>query len=216
MDLFDTSKSLIENLYYLSGVLILLSLLFGIFQLIYTKKTLYINSKREAAKLAAQQVEIYMARVIPLHNKMFALEIEKKIKRIKVEVGDFNNKYLIDKMGKEEYKKAIEERFKLLTISLMVINAMEAFSVYFVKGVADEEIAFSSVGRTFVNSVESIYFDIASFICEDNENSFQNLIQLYKLWKDRLKKSKLEKECQNLTEQLKTLEDISVKPIGVQ
>lgn len=52
IEIFDSSKSILENLYYLSGILILLSLIVGLIQLAIAKKTLKINSKRDAATLA--------------------------------------------------------------------------------------------------------------------------------------------------------------------
>ena len=38
MEIFDSSKSILENLYYLSGILILLSLIVGLIQLAIAKK----------------------------------------------------------------------------------------------------------------------------------------------------------------------------------
>ena len=78
MDIIDTSKSLLENLYYLSGIFILISILVAVWQLILTKRTLRINSKRNAADLAAKQVELYFSIVMPLQNRVYDLEKEKK------------------------------------------------------------------------------------------------------------------------------------------
>ena len=62
---------------------------------------------------------------------------------------------------------------------------MEAFSTYFTKGVADEEIAYSSIGRSFFHSVDSYAFNLC-ILREDNETSaFNNLIELYNEWKVR-------------------------------
>ena len=215
MEIFDSTKSLLENLYYLSGVLILISIIIGLIQLSFAKKTLKINSKRDAATLAAKQIEIYMTRVIPLHNKIFLTEIKEKIGRPEIKVGEFTTEALIEKMGKDEYMKVVKERIKLLSISLATLNSMEAFSVYFIKEVADEEIAFSSVGRTFTKSVESLYFDIAS--CRNKESKpFQNLIELYGIWKNKLSKEKLENDKIDLSKQLEAIESVSIKPLGTK
>ena len=93
---------------------------------------------------------------------------------------------------------------------------MDAFSVYFIKEVADEEIAFSSVGRTFTKSVENLYFDLASCRESNDSKSFQNLVELYTLWKNRLSKEKLKNDKIELSEQLKAIESISIKPIGTK
>ncbi|GAW88900.1 hypothetical protein FPS14_contig00012-0012 [Flavobacterium psychrophilum] len=49
---------------------------------------------------------------------------------------------------------------------------MESFSTYFIKGVADEEIAYSSIGRTFCHSVENYSFDISFMRREDDLQVF--------------------------------------------
>lgn len=53
----------------------------------------------------------------------------------------------------EVVNEKIIEKFKVLTPFLKLTNALEAFSMYFTKDVGDEEIAFSSVGRTFCVNV---------------------------------------------------------------
>jgi len=216
MEIIDNSKSLIENLYFISGILILITIVIGLVQLHYTKKTLKTNSKRDAATLAAKQVEIYMNRVIPMQNKLFHFEIKEKLDRPKLKVEDFNTKSLIESLGNEKYLEMITERVKVMPLTLNIFNSMEAFSVYFIKEVADEEIAFSSVGRTFTKSVENLYFDLASCRESNDSKSFQNLVELYTLWKNRLSKEKLKNDKIELSEQLKAIESISIKPIGTK
>ena len=53
MEFFDSSKSIVENLYLLSGPILALLATTGVIQLFITKKTLIVNSKRDAANLAA-------------------------------------------------------------------------------------------------------------------------------------------------------------------
>ena len=79
MEYIDTTKSVLENLYYLSGILILISIAIGLFQLSIAKTTLNINSQREAAKLAVNQIDIYMTQIIPLQNKLYQTEKEKNM-----------------------------------------------------------------------------------------------------------------------------------------
>jgi len=193
---------------------VLISLIVAVIQISLAKKTLNISSKRDAAKLAAGQIEVYVTRVIPLQNKLYRVETSLKINKVKIEVGEFQFSTVEDKLGALKYKEALTERLKVMSHSLNVINAMEAFSVYFTKGVADEEIAFSSVGQTFVHSVEDLYFDIATCVANDQDKAFQNLIQLYKIWSKRLEKHRLIRNHKVLSEQLQAIEDISIGPIG--
>ena len=214
MEIIDTTKSLIENLYYLSGTAILTTIIIGLRQLVLTKRTFQISSQRAAADLAARQIEIYFDKIIPLQNNVFRLELEKELKRVEIEMGEFHQDYLKEKIGKEEFDKQFNNRLPIGLEILKMANAMEAFSVYFVKGVADEEIAYSSVGRTFCSTVESYYFDIASSLEKDDNKYWCNMIELYYTWSKRLKSEKLTVEKEKIADQLASNQSQGVKPIG--
>jgi hypothetical protein len=215
MEYIDTTKSVLENLYYLSGILILISIAIGLFQLSIAKTTLNINSQREAAKLAVNQIDIYMTQIIPLQNKLYQTEKEKNISKIKLEIGDFNSEFLTSKMGKEEFIKSFRKRIPISSEVISVLNVMEAFSVYFVKGIADEEIGFSSIGTTFIHSVENLYFDIASYNYEKTE-SFQNLIKLYEIWSKKKQLINLQTDRNIILEKILKLNPSKLKSIGTK
>jgi hypothetical protein len=214
--LIDHSKSLLENLYYFSGILIGFSLIIGLIQIILTKKTLKINSRRDAATLAAKQVEVYLTRVMPLIDTLTKVEKQNNTKTIKLEVGDFSRKDLIKKLGQSQYLEIAKSRLNIIYDILPVINSLESFSVYFIKEVADEEIAFSALGGTFVATVEFRYFDISYSIFDENDKSFQNTIALYNLWSARMAKTKLKKEYQILNEKIQKINDEKINPIGTK
>jgi hypothetical protein len=216
MEIFDNSKSLIENIYLLSGPILALIGLTAIIQLRLAKKTITISSRREAAKLATNQVEVYHNRIIPLLNEIFDAKQKEKVDSIKIDIGEFNRETIFGKLGIEKAKKLSLERMKIINPILQAINAMEGFSIYFTKGVADEEIAFSSVGRTFCFTVEDLYFDIAICIKKGEEDSFQNIIGLYKIWSSRLKKEKLDKDKEEILNKLSKIKAEKVDPIGTK
>ena len=216
MEFFDSSKSIIENLYLLSGPILTILAVAGVIQIFIARKTLKVNSQRDAANLAAQQIKNYCEQLIPLMTKYdFSLRDE-KIKEVKIEIGDFNEEYLEQKLGKETVMKIRIERMKFLVLYLDVLNNLEAFATYFTKGVADEEIAFSSIGRTYCSSVEGYFFEISDCRNLKDEHSFQNIIDLYKIWKERLNKIKLTKEQKELLKQINNLHETKINPIGTK
>ncbi len=81
MEFFDSSKSIIENLYLLSGPILALLATAGVIQLFIARKTLIVNSKRDAANLAAQQIKDYSERLFPKMRKYDFSLIEEKIKK---------------------------------------------------------------------------------------------------------------------------------------
>ncbi len=69
MDFFDGSKSIVENAYYISNILLFFVFSIGLYQIIVTIRNNKIRIKREAASFAAKQIEIYLNQIIPLINK---------------------------------------------------------------------------------------------------------------------------------------------------
>ncbi len=216
MEIFDQSKSLIENLDLLSGPILAIIGVSAIIQIRLTKKAIITTSKREAANLAAKQIDHYNNNIIPLQDALYDAEIKEKIEKVKIDIGDFNSHTIEKKVGKEKTIEIMKSRSKLIIPILRTINSMEAFSTYFIKGVADEEIAFSAVGRTFCNSVEGLYFDIATCINMDDDTSFQNTIGLYKIWSERLKKHKLSLEREKILKEYDTIKDQKINAIGTK
>ena len=157
MEFFDSTKSIVENLSLLSGPFVALLATVGLVQLFIAWKTLIVNSKRDAANLAAQQIKDYSERIIPKMTKYDFSLMKEKIERPKIEIGDFNLEYLNQKLGKEKVHKMRMERIKYVELWLNVLNSMEAFATYFTKGVADEGIAFSAIGRTYCFTVENYF-----------------------------------------------------------
>jgi hypothetical protein len=216
MEWIDTSKSILENIYFLSGVILIITLVIGIIQISMAKKTIKINSNRAAASLAANQIQNYCTKIIELQNRLFFEETKTKVPIIKINVGEFNQSYLKEKLGEPTYFNNIKKRIPVALYVLDVLNAMESFAIYFTKGVADEEIAYSSIGRTYCNTVEKLYFDIASCLEDENNKYFSNIRELYKLWSNRLKGEKLSNEKEQLLKELDKLKVEKIKPIGTE
>ncbi len=215
MEFFDSTKSIVENLYLLCGPLLTILATTGVIQIIIAKKALVISSKRDAANLAAQQLRDYGERIIPTMTKYDLALLKEKILPSKMGIGEFNRVDLIEKLGQMAYTAKRKELQKFLVLELNALNALEGFSTYFTKGVADEQIAYSAIGRTFCASVEGYYFVISD--CRPkNDSSCQNIIELYKIWSVRLQKDLLTNEQEVLLKQLSIIKDKSVDPIGTK
>lgn len=213
MNFFDSSKSIIENIYFLSGPILAILGVTGVIQLFFAKKALITNSKREAANLAGNQVEIYSNKIIPYLTDLYAHKKENNIEDVVIEIGEFNQEYLIQILGRDKCIQLSKKRRILAVPFLRVMNSLEAFSTYFIKRVADEEIAYSAVGKSFCHVVERMYFDISS-CCRKDDPRFSNTIALYNIWKERIKKEKLTREKISIIEKLNDIKDDRINPIG--
>nr|WP_298926528.1 hypothetical protein [uncultured Allomuricauda sp.] len=216
MEFFDSSKSIVENLSLLSGPIVAILGIVAILQLRLTKKVMKTNSEREAASLASQEIRVYNNSIIPLLDDLYFFEQENKLTRPKIEIGQFNEKYLIEQLGLKKYAQLFKEREKPIVKIIAIINALEAFATYFTGGVADEKLAFSAVGASYCYHVESMFFDLSTAIKDENDKNFQNVIELYHIWNDRIKKQKLTNQLEKLGQSIKSIDDKSIDPIGTK
>nr|WP_315154063.1 hypothetical protein [uncultured Flavobacterium sp.] len=240
MNLFDYSKSIIENIYFVSGPLLGI-LGFFIFrqiklaknQLLISQKQLEesqnqirINSLREAATLSADLTKEYIDNIIPMINQLNEVKKELKFIDLDYDIKNFTNDEFKDNC--KNLNAAMKNRpDRMTTLELDIINKLEWFSIYFTKGIADENIAFTSIGKEFCKTVELEYPIITILRGSKNPNkSYDNLVELYNCWNTRIKTSLMnfEKEeiSKELQEKIKKLEKLnseeqnvnSFKPIG--
>jgi hypothetical protein len=242
MEILDTSKSLIENMYLMSGP-ILVFLGFIVFrqikltkaQIILAKKHLeesqkqaIIKSSRESISIAADQVKEYINEIIPLKNKLYDLKIKNSAIKFTGEIKNFTHdeiEYWDKKFSDYFLNKRTDE---LILLELEIVNRLESFAIYFTNGLADEKVAFSSIGKNFCN-IASLYPVITLVRGSQNPNKyFENLVELYKCWKPRLEDYKIDLEKKNISKNMKEnierLENLegkrtkgnSMKPIGTE
>lgn len=93
-----------------------------------------------------------------------------------------------------------------------VCNSLESFATYFISGVADEYVAFNTVGTTFLGSMD----DIVPWVihCRD-KGYYKNLVSLYVTWRNRSEASLLRQKKEKLEERLSKIGDKKTFTIGV-
>ena len=94
----------------------------------------------------------------------------------------------------------------------VVCNALEGFATFFISGVADEYIAYHTVGTTFLGTMDKIIPWVAA--CKDN-GYYRNLFHLYVLWKRRKEKQLLCQKREALEEQISKISTSKSYPVGV-
>lgn len=67
-----------------------------------------------------------------------------------------------------------------------LLNSLEWFSMNCIYGIADEELLYQSLHQTFLSSVWTLYFFIATSNINNENKSYTNVIALFLLWRDRL------------------------------
>jgi len=205
MELINCEKSVLENMYFLSGPIIAI-LGFFIFyqirlarshlklveqQLVESRKHLITISKREAATHAVEQISIFINKIIPLIDECDAKEEELMFEELKKEIKDFN----IFKVLRDgsEYSDDFANAINIIgPLYIKIILQLESFATFFVNGIADEELACNSIGQSFYKYAER--FCSREILQKDIKKPifFPNLKELYNIWFLRLGKQKME------------------------
>jgi hypothetical protein len=217
-------KEIIEYMYYLGGAAIaiigflgLKQLKIGLEQIKLSKMDIEIRSKREAALIAINQTEIYCNEIIPAHDDLFLTWDKYGIPIYSTDKATFDpddNSYIgfIKQLRKARSSLGEELVVEILKSELYLCNKLEAIATYFVTGIADEEIAFISIGRTYCKHVEEFSFTISKLSSESGY--YKNVRRLYEIWHTRLNQQKLEEESKRISEELKAIKPEYIKPIG--
>jgi hypothetical protein len=87
----------------------------------------------------------------------------------------------------------------------------------FIKGVADEEIAFLPLSAVFCAFVQEQYLVYCNFRTEGELNRFEYTVTLFRVWSQRRAKHDLDAKQESLSKALNkaTKEAARVPPIGV-
>lgn len=133
----------------------------------------------------------------------------------KCEVKDFGNAE-IEVVGdslKMRYKLDNFDEIKTLVLQVTrLLNSLEGFSTYFASGSAEESVAFSSVGCTFISSVERLL----PVLCALQESgSYRNVMKLYVMWKDQIEKQNAIMEKSEAEKKLNQECIIQMKAVGI-
>lgn len=156
------------------------------------------NTKREALCLSAQQCDHYGGHVMTLSGNLIRKLREKTefFQRGKVIIKDDQVTFDSTGLRPEDSKKVME----FFPEVVLVLNAIEGFSIYFASNVADDNIGYIECGRGFVSHFEENF----GLYCLDNriQNYYAATQALYWRWKKRLVTEELVKQHQELAKQM--------------
>ncbi len=172
------------------------------------KKDMETRNKRLSVEKSIEFIERYKNNVFPLKSKHKNVMDQKGYGYFDNEVKDLKE---FPFSNEEEFKRAYQKTID--TDVDNIFNELELFSSAFTSKLADEELAFQPLGKTFVRTVEQNYDTFC--ICRTTA-PYVNTLELYILWKDRLKKIELEREINKLEQARKKIKETKLTPIGVE
>jgi hypothetical protein len=178
------------------------------------------SAQREAYKLAAEQCSKYAEEIVPLMNQCDRELDERGLSDLldlfSVEVhGDGVFIKPKNPITSDQAQKLFGR--EMIHSTLPVQNALDTFAVMFTTGVAAEEGAFSSVGRSFCYNVKKhapLIVPFAGSSGHPGSGHHQNALQLFVIWQHRIDQQELLAKQESLSKLLSQTQDIKIRPIG--
>lgn len=207
--IFCNIKAILEILYLIGGIFISVTVFIAFWQLKLTKETLVINSKRDAFRITAEQCENYLKNIVPLH-----LELNSQIEKNNVKCFDYWKVEIINNAISISHDPPIvnNDSQPVIDIIITTLDAMEAFSNYFIFGIADEEKAYRSVGSSYIAIIEKLMPVIMKFT---EMGHYRNTVDLFAMWKGKNDKQRLYSDLHELSDKLSQIPNNYIQPIGI-
>jgi hypothetical protein len=201
--------NIFELLYFISGVVIAITAIVALRQLKITKETLTTNSQRDAIRITAEQCENYLKNINPLH-----LELNEQIEKNNIKCFDGWKVEIIHNTinifhPSENVKNDAQPVIDLI---FNILDTTEAFSNYFIFGLADQEKAYRTIGYSYIANIEKL---MPILNCIDNSGYYRSTIDLFAMWKNEYEKNVLYQKKNEIDEELSVKPVNYIKPIGV-
>jgi hypothetical protein len=201
----------LELAYFASGPALVVIAGIGLRQLKIAKDTAALSAKREAYKLAAEQVTFFHGHITQLCNTA-----DQAIKTQKV---TFLQKAVVHIDGSTlriDYRNAKGDHNQMLKVAKEIVamyNALDSFATYFTSRVADEGVAFTAAGRAYCENVRDYLPDLI-LASDGGVGHYRNIIKLFMKWNARIEAEKLVQQKESIEKKLDKLDQKPLRPLG--
>jgi hypothetical protein len=206
------ARPFVEFLYFLVGIALAIGLYLTRSQLLEMRRDSRTRSQRSSKEKAIEASTRYLENYVRLTNEYYRKSKEKGLKSYRGRVGDFT----FESLSPESVSGASD---KLEGGDVAApLNELELIASVFVTGVADERTGFKIIGRSFVATVEAHYDVITILRVEESGQPYwYNIVELYNLWSNRLRRADLSSNLVKLQENLNALsKDEFIPPVGCE
>ncbi len=95
------------------------------------------------------------------------------------------------------------------------LNMLEGFAMFFVTGLADEEIGYRETAIAFCE-LSAFFMPAFWYYREKRRAMYKSTIELYEMWNGRLELEKLKQKQQDVERDLTRVKSRTIKPIGTE
>jgi hypothetical protein len=205
-------RSVLELIYYATAPVLALLAFWGLKQLGISKDAVRVSAQRDALRMSAEQCVVFANEIIPLTDELDRLLATGQCALLTTSKVDITEKGFRIRLNLKDFDTPTS--LSILSKALAITNRLESFSLYFVAGVAVEEVAFASRGATFCNETKKL-FPIIACGMHQHPPAFKNLLSLFFLWNNRITAQQLTLDQENLAKRLHQIENKVITPFGV-
>jgi len=191
----------------MSSVIIAIAAIIALKQIQILKQTLRVQSKRDALKLTSDQCSIYMSEIIPLQDIFHKAVKDNKVTYFEGWDVEINNEQISISRKSPPSSEGMLEIIKTLS----VLNRMESFSSFFTSNVADELVAYNTIGITYLNCIR----ELLPWILPCSEGGYyKNITKLFLIWESKRLHQEIMKKKDSLDKQLSQTKFRTSFPVG--
>ena len=192
-------------------------------QIRISKKSINISSEIASAQYTGQLIKDFYKETEPAINELgdFYRKIGYKAFEGKLDLEFFT----LEELKKTKYLSHFDNSVKKVLGTpegtrkvSRVTNGLDIFAVSCAKGIANDEIAFSAIGRLFCENVRELYY-VYCLLRQEQKGSeecffYKNTIDLYKIWSSRIERYNLLSTQKELEKNLSIFKDSKIQTIG--
>jgi len=222
-------RSILEALYFLSGVGIFIAACYAARQvriaseqlkmasdqLKTTKEIADANRRRESVKLAAELCKYLADEIVPAQDaaaRKYAAErctflaaVQQAVPAFVIRNGDFAQ-------VNYDLKRVTAEWGKVCNEIVTFLNKCESFAIPFAAGVADDGIGFQETAASFVSTI-NVYVPAIYYLRQTQGVRYASVLKLWNIWHDRLVALALAPAIKGIQDLIDAAEKNKIKPI---
>lgn len=213
-----------ENIIEVVGLLIQVGILGVAFkaldQINISKKSINTSADIASAQYTGQLIKDFYKETEPAINELgdFYKKIDYEAFEGKLDIRSFTLEEIKEAKNFFHFSKSVEKVLKTpegRKKVTRVTNGLDIFAVSCMKGIANDEIAFSAIGKLFCEKVKELYY-VYCLLRQGPEECYfyKNTIDLYLIWADRIEKYNLLSTQKELEKNLALIKDSKIQTIG--
>lgn len=195
-------KNILEGLYYVAGIFLVYGIIIGMKQLKLVKdqvemlkdearrakESFQLSNQRSSVEKSIEYLDFYKSSIMPSTHS-FRSKINQELPKRTSTSHLFDGNFILT--SADLNKDIVAESIVAQRSGVIdVFNHFEHFAVAMLHGVADEQIVFTPIGRLYCEFIEEEHVSLS--LIRSKGVPYRNLIELYKLWSDRLEVEQLE------------------------